>query len=362
MRKVLAGLGLVGTLSWAAGPVQAAWPEQYGDVDTWPKWGLYGKRYDDETFLAFGGDLAEAVWFELMVGDPPVGNPTEYRTFRPYDTITRAEFATVLARALGIDEQKDLGPDWFRPTVEALQEAGIITTNGSFREPITRREMGDWVGRALEWYGVDLAGKAEITFSDIAGLPEEQWILLATRADVIRGYPDGTFGPDRTATRAEAAAMALRLAKQLKKDPPGPEVFEQFMRHHWSIVTQIEQEVASGKPYNHSHLLEPYMSEIMLYGRGGYDITAYFYYSYRPLKDYQELVDLSVKPIMLRDTIAVVEISETYRTVGLDGEELGRGPYSAYYYYAKRNGKWIATNSMEELSLHGYPPVGGIAE
>ena len=362
MRKVLAGLGLVGTLSWAAGPVQAAWPEQYGDVDTWPKWGLYGKRFSEDTFAAFGGDLTEAVWFELMVGDPPVGRPTAFRTFRPNDTITRAEFATVLARALGIDEQKDLAPDWFRPTVEVLQMAGIITTDGSFREPITRREMGDWVGRALEWYGVDLAEGPELSFSDTGGLPEERYILLATRADVIRGYPDGTYGPERTATRAEAAVMALRLAKQLQRNPPGPELFEEHMRHHWAIVTQVEKQILSGESYHHSYLLEPYMSEIMLYGRGGYDIEAHFAYSYAPLKHYRELLDLTVRPILIRDTIAVVEITRLTRAVGSDGEEKGRGTNTAYYYYAKRNGKWIATNTMDDLSLHGYPPVGGISE
>jgi len=362
MRKPLAGLGAVGILTLAVGPAQAAWPEQYGDVDTWPKWGVYGKRYSEDTFAAYGGDLTEAVWFELMVGDPPIGNPTEFRTFRPNDTITRAEFATVLARALGIDEQKDLGPDWFRPTVEVLQTAGIITRDGNFREPITRREMGDWVGRALEWYGADLAGKAETTFTDIAGLPEEQYILLATQADVIRGYPDGTYGPERTATRAEAAVMALRLAKQLRKNPPDPEVFEEHMRYHWTTVTQIEKEILSGKAYSHSHLLEPYMSEIMLYGRGGFDVKSHFYYSFRPLKDYQELLDLSVRPILVCDTIAVVEITRTMRTVELDGNEVGRGSSSAYYYYAKRNGKWLATNSMVERSLGGYPPIGGTSK
>lgn len=135
MRKVLAGVGLVGMLSWTAVPAQAAWPEQYGDVDTWPTWGLYGKRYTEETFAAFGGDLTEAVWFELMVGDAPVGDPTVLRTFRPNDTITRAEFATVLARALGMDEQTGLGMDWFQPTVAALQHTGIITTGDDFRKP-----------------------------------------------------------------------------------------------------------------------------------------------------------------------------------------------------------------------------------
>lgn len=362
MRRVLAGLGLAGMLCSAAGPAQAAWPEQYADVETWPAWGVYGERLDEETYAAYGGDLTEAVWFELMVGDPPVGHPTAPRTFRPYDTITRAEFATVLARALGIDRQTGLGPDWFWPTVQALQEAGIITTGGNYREPITRREMGDWVGRALEWYGVDLAGKPELHFSDLSGLPEAPYIRLATQADVIKGYPDGTYGPERTATRAEAAVMALRLAKQLKKDPPGPEVFEQHFRDYWAVVTEIEREVAEGKPYNHSYLLEPYMSDMMLYGHGGYDVETRFFYSFRPLQDYLELVDLTVRPIMMRDTIAVVEITRTTRTVGLDGDEIGSGSSSAYYYFAKRNGRWIGTNTNVERSLNGYPPVGGTPE
>lgn len=359
MRKVVAGLGVAGLVWSATGLALAAWPGQYADVDTWPKWGVYGERLDEETFSAYGGDLTEAVWFELMIGDPPVGHPSALRTFRPYDTITRAEFATVLARALGIDQQAGLGPDWFRPTVEALQEAGIITTGGNFREPIKRREMGDWVGRALEWYGVDLSGRPEQNFSDLVGLPEAPYIRLASRADVIEGYPDGTYGPERTATRAEAAVMALRLAKQLQKNPPGPEVFEQHVRDHWVFITESEKEVVAGRPYNHSYLLEPYLSESLLYGYGGYDVKARYVFSNFPIKGYRELIDVTVEPVFMRDTIAVVEVTARARQVGLDGNEISRGMSSSYCYYAKRNGQWIATNSKEERSFGGYPPVGG---
>lgn len=362
MRKVFAGISLA-SLLWVSSTVAfAAWPEQFADVETWPEWGIVGKRYSTGDYAALGGDLAEAVWFELMVGDPPEGPSATQRFFRPHDKITRAEFATVLARALGIDEQTGFGPDWFRPTVEALQEAGIITTGGHFREPITRREMGDWVGRALEWYGVDLTGKPELSFSDISGLPEAPYIRLATRANVIKGYPDGTYGPERTATRAEAAAMALRLAKQLKKNPPGPEVFEQHIRDHMAVITEAEKEVVQGKPYNHSHLLEPYLSEMALYGYGGYDIKASFVFSNSKVKGYRELASISVEPVFMRDTIAVVRTHSTLRVVGLDGSEINTIPGSEYYYYAKRNGRWIGTNTNWDSELQGYPPVGGIHE
>lgn len=151
-------------------------------------------------------------------------------------------------------------------------------------------------------------------------------------------------------------------AKQLKKNPPGPEVFEQHIREHLAVIAEAEKEVLQGEPYNHSHLLEPYLSEMLLYGYGGYDIKTRWLFSNFRADGYPELDSLFVEPIFMRDTIAVVRVHSTLRIVGLDGSEINSIPGSEYYYYAKRNGRWIGTNSMKESSLHGFPPVGGMAE
>jgi len=363
-RRALVGIGLAGLLCVSGGVAQAAWPNQFKDVDTWPKWGLFGHRFEDVGFDAWGGDLAEAVWWELMIGDAPLtGISTEPRMFRPYDVITRGEFATVLGRALGF-EKKGIGTEWFRPIVDQLTQDGIITRGGDFNAPITRREMGEWVGRALEWYGVDLERKSELDFKDIQGLSEARYIRLATRAGVIKGYPDGTYRPHQTATRAEAAAIGVRFAKQLKKNPPGPEVFEQHYRDFAKVVAESAKEVLEREiPYNHSHLLEPYLSEMLLHGYGGYDLTSYFLLDFydNNRAGVTELVSIRSEPIFVRDTVALMKNTVTVRGVRLDGTETGRYSFTRYDYYAKRNGRWLGTNSKRYYP-EGWVPVPEVSD
>lgn len=55
-----------------------------------------------------------------------------------------------------------------------------------------------------------------ITFSDIAGHWAEAHIKQAVRDGIVTGYPDGTFKPNHTVTRAEFTVMLMNMLK-----PPG---------------------------------------------------------------------------------------------------------------------------------------------
>jgi hypothetical protein len=334
-------------LTMAGGGAQAAWPGQFADVDTWPEWAIKGKRIDKYSFQAWGGDLTEAIWWELMIGDPPPnGNPLQLRTFRPQETITRAEYATILARALGVETAPQPGADWYRPTVATLKRSGIIKEEGDFTLPITRREMGSWVGHAIAWYGVDVGGRPDVTFSDIAALPEAPLISLAAKAGVIKGYPDGTFGPERTATRAEAAAMTMRVAKQLQKHLPDIGLFKEQGRAAWAAITAGEKRVAQGEEYHFSHLLEPYLTPMLLYGPDGYDATAQAYFKFRRDDSYRELVTTQVAAIYLRDTVALLRVTDTVKRTKLDGTVITLDDTIYYAYYAKRGERWVRAHTM----------------
>lgn len=84
--------------------------------------------------------------------------------------------------------------------------------DGSFRpaESITRAEITVMLARAA-----GLAGQqpASPTFSDVDG---RHWafgyIEAAVKAGMLKGYPDGTFKPDRPISRAEAASLTLGLS------------------------------------------------------------------------------------------------------------------------------------------------------
>ncbi|MEW5897990.1 MAG: S8 family serine peptidase [Bacillota bacterium] len=55
------------------------------------------------------------------------------------------------------------------------------------------------------------SGSKTAAFSDIAGHPAEKEIAALAEKGILKGYPDGTFKPDRQVTRAEFTAMVIRV-------------------------------------------------------------------------------------------------------------------------------------------------------
>ena len=49
------------------------------------------------------------------------------------------------------------------------------------------------------------------TYEDVAGTDQEEAVERLNSLEILEGYPDGTFRPDNTITRAEATAVAVRL-------------------------------------------------------------------------------------------------------------------------------------------------------
>lgn len=50
-------------------------------------------------------------------------------------------------------------------------------------------------------------------FYDLAGHPDEYYVLALVDMGIIQGYPDGTFRPDQPVTRAEMTKMAMMASK-----------------------------------------------------------------------------------------------------------------------------------------------------
>lgn len=154
-------------------------------------------------------------------------------TFRPDREITRAEFATIIVRALGLSS-KDASKanftdvsasDWFADEVAIAAEAGIINgyPNGTFKpnENITREELAAMVVRASKYAGKDLTvSESEINeilskFSDADSsiVWAKAEVAAAVKAEIVIGYENDTFRGTNTATRAEASTMIQRFLK-----------------------------------------------------------------------------------------------------------------------------------------------------
>ncbi|RJX24823.1 MAG: S-layer homology domain-containing protein [Dethiobacter sp.] len=172
-------------------------------------------------------------WLEkgLAVGYPD-------GTFRPGNTVSRAEFAVFVNRsfpatnATGGAEFSDLSTGaWYYAAVSSAVNTKIMSgyPDGTFRpqNPITRQEAASVITRLL---GLT-AGDKGTTFADEEeiGAWAQKAVKAVSVAGIMRGYPDGTFGPGKLITRAETVVILDRsLAYEDLKVPKVVEtVFDQ---------------------------------------------------------------------------------------------------------------------------------------
>ena len=149
-------------------------------------------------------------------------------TVKPTGDVTRAEVAAILYRVMDADCVKTyettrcsfsdvVRGDWFNTYVATLENAGVIVdtrTNGKFRpnEAITRAELAAMLAQFA-----DIKSAAN-SFNDVS---VRHWasdeIAVCAKMGWINGYPDGSFRPDATITRAEMMAMINRALDRTPK-------------------------------------------------------------------------------------------------------------------------------------------------
>ncbi|WP_270165538.1 S-layer homology domain-containing protein [Paenibacillus sp. SYP-B4298] len=145
--------------------------------------------------------------------------------FKPEEQVTRAQFTTMLSRALALTAaegtaiefaDKESIPSYARPHVEQAVTAGIITgfADHTFRpeQVISRAEMTVMVMRAL---GLPDSGNEaqSSSFADAEQIPSWARAAVAAAAEhgLAKGRGGNRFVPDGTATRAEAVTFILRM-------------------------------------------------------------------------------------------------------------------------------------------------------
>ena len=146
-------------------------------------------------------------------------------TVKPNNNITRAEVATIFFRLLTDDSRAAFWSqtnsysdvslnNWFNNAVSTLSNAGIISgyPNGTFNPnaSITRAEFA---AIATRFSNATYTGSC--SFSDV---PANHWaanaIALAEDLGWINGYSDGTFRPNQPITRAEAMTLINRVLER----------------------------------------------------------------------------------------------------------------------------------------------------
>ncbi len=205
-------------------------------------------------------DVRPGAWYEFYVYDlvdEGIINGVTETSFVPDGSVTRAQFAKILAAASGEDltafqnrsDFKDVPASaWYAPYVGWAKERGVVNGvgNGNFAPgaEISRQDMAVMIKRYSDAMNLFLPEKAAVTdFKDraaIAGYAADAVTLMQT-AGIISGFPDGTFRPKNSATRAEAAKMiSVFLDRAMNPGAVDLETFREFMEKD---VTDFEGDV-----------------------------------------------------------------------------------------------------------------------
>lgn len=189
-------------------------------------------------YTFYGWDLTKsgstyyftAMWSRYKSDVPYMLNGTDHYayikgypngSFKPTDTITRAEAATIFYRLLTDSTRKAYATTynsfkdvpataWYNTAVSTMAKLGIVNggSDGYFRpnDPITRAEIAAMIARCD---GAYYTGTSTV-FSDTYGHWAASYIARAYELGWINGYGT-TYAPDRYISRAETVAVLNRV-------------------------------------------------------------------------------------------------------------------------------------------------------
>ncbi|MNE46830.1 Endo-1,4-beta-xylanase A precursor [compost metagenome] len=184
----------------------------------------------DRLFVDMNGHWAKGD-VELLASKLIVNGVSADR-FAPDDSITRAEFASLLVRSMGLSLEHDDAykgfedvsqAAWYAAEVEAAVRAGLINGISADRfapnERISREQMAVMIGRALALVineeKVQGNNQAIDMFTDRDAISSwaKDHVAQTVSAGILKGMDDGRFAPADIATRAQAATMLARFMK-----------------------------------------------------------------------------------------------------------------------------------------------------
>jgi acyl-homoserine-lactone acylase len=136
-------------------------------------------------------------------------------TFRPWQQMQRGQVAMVVARALELDGVADgpfsdvTGDSERTRAINAVAAAGLVSgfEDGTFRPDatISRGQLASVVARALELDDLPTG-----PFPDVVGSVHAGAINALAEAGIVDGFVDGTFRPGAPISRAQVASLVDR--------------------------------------------------------------------------------------------------------------------------------------------------------
>lgn len=189
---------------------------------------MYTVIQSEKSFSDLQGHWAKTD-IELLANKWIVNGMTDQQ-FVPEANVTRAEFAAMLVRSLGLVETKvntfqDVqSTDWFAGAVGSAYKAGLINgyEDSTFQPNamITREQMVAMVIRAMKVGGKEIQADNSLLnrFTDRSEIGEwsKEAVSQALKADLIQGMSDTIFATKEPATRAQAAVILKRVLQFLQ--------------------------------------------------------------------------------------------------------------------------------------------------
>lgn len=174
-------------------------------------------------------DLEDASWAKeaiMKLYNRKIVSGYGDKSFAPNRQITREEYTKILVSAFNIGESSEElhfadveKNQWFYSYIASAFSNGIV---GGISEDmfgtgqnISREDIAVMTYRCLEKAGVEFSAQ-ESSFQDQDEISEyaKKAVAAMKHKGIISGYEDGSFGPKKTATRAEACricALALEV-------------------------------------------------------------------------------------------------------------------------------------------------------
>lgn len=205
-------------------------------------------------------DVPQSHWAYSVIdeaSDDGIMNGKAAGVFAPNATLTRAEYATMLYNLAPESDVMKLvhgstadnglydvdGNAWYADTVSWAVARGVFKNNGGSFSPnrtITREEMAVATYEFLHKYcdGKFVLDSIYKEFTDDAAFSSSanrDKVYILVNNGIIAEKSDGSFDPQGSLTRAEAAAMAVRVADIVASEAPAD-----------TLEMSAEQTLASG--------------------------------------------------------------------------------------------------------------------
>ncbi|MFC4769471.1 S-layer homology domain-containing protein [Effusibacillus consociatus] len=159
--------------------------------------------------------------FILELADKGILNGVGNGKFDPQGSLTRAQFAVVISKALGLQATATTSsfsdvPSWAVPYVEAVSKAGIMVGVGGGKfgsdDILNREQAAATLVRALK-SKVTVEETEALNFSDAAAISAwaKKEVATAVKYGIVAGMGDGTFAPQGKATREQAAVLGSKF-------------------------------------------------------------------------------------------------------------------------------------------------------